>query len=183
MPDDLHYYCSNETFLSIVKHRELWLTALSLSNDRMEGKWALERYLDCFRGEKYGKRRAVRALLDIFLKNREALGVCFSEKDDLLSQWRGYADDGSGVSISFKKDALEEAMDALNSRGRLKLSKIKYGGLEEHDFVEPIYSAFEDDLETAPEVGSESFLLSVDLTDEKWDVTSRDSLKNLPISA
>ena len=32
--------------------------------------------------------------------------ICFSERGDSLSQWRGYADDGSGVCIGFRADRI-----------------------------------------------------------------------------
>ena len=32
--------------------------------------------------------------------------VCFSEKPDLLSQWRGYANNGQGICIGFSKELL-----------------------------------------------------------------------------
>ena len=37
--------------------------------------------------------------------------ICFSEEDDLLSQWRGYSDDASGVSIGFDSEILEQLTD------------------------------------------------------------------------
>lgn len=33
--------------------------------------------------------------------------TCFSEKGDLLSQWRGYANDAKGISIGFDKNILQ----------------------------------------------------------------------------
>lgn len=36
-----------------------------------------------------------------------AYGFCLSVKRDMLSQWRGYADDGMGFAIGFKKEAIE----------------------------------------------------------------------------
>ena len=38
----------------------------------------------------------------------DGLGFCLSKKGDLLSQWRGYADDAFGVSIGFEKDYLKK---------------------------------------------------------------------------
>ena len=35
----LYHYCSNDTFLSILRNSELWLSELTLSNDSMEGIW------------------------------------------------------------------------------------------------------------------------------------------------
>jgi hypothetical protein len=33
--------------------------------------------------------------------------ACFSEAGDLLSQWRGYANDAQGISIGFYKPILQ----------------------------------------------------------------------------
>ena len=34
--------------------------------------------------------------------------MCFSESEDQLSQWRGYAQNGKGLAIGFDKRILEE---------------------------------------------------------------------------
>ena len=54
--------------------------------------------------------------------------VCFSEERDLLSQWRGYANDAQGVAIGFDFTMLEKY--AQNS-GLLRLKKVKYLSSEE----------------------------------------------------
>ena len=36
--------------------------------------------------------------------------TCFSYQNDLLSQWRGYADDGRGAAIGFDLDVLKEVV-------------------------------------------------------------------------
>jgi hypothetical protein len=41
-------------------------------------------------------------------ENVDGLGFCLSEARDLLSQWRGYASNGSGVAIGFSKNYLEK---------------------------------------------------------------------------
>lgn len=46
--------------------------------------------------------------------------VCFSEKADLLSQWRGYANNGQGISIGFSKELLQKKCDDEHSIFRLE---------------------------------------------------------------
>lgn len=54
---------------------------------------------------------------------------CLSESRDMLSQWRGYADDGTGISIGFSKNYLRQ----INSRKQkcpyfsIPLFKVNYG--------------------------------------------------------
>jgi hypothetical protein len=85
--------------------------------------------------------------MDTASHDRYALGVCFSEERDLLSQWRGYAADGAGFAITFYREALERvAKDHPESK--LELTKIAYG---EQDFdkinaiVRVLHEAFGED--------------------------------------
>lgn len=57
--------------------------------------------------------------------------VCFSEKPDVLSQWRGYADDGKGCSLGFSFSQLEDYC-VIHSQV-LRLEKIEYLPLRKID--------------------------------------------------
>ena len=50
--------------------------------------------------------------------------VCFSEMPDVLSQWRGYADDGKGCCIGFSKTQLEQY--CAKNPEVLRLEKVQY---------------------------------------------------------
>lgn len=50
--------------------------------------------------------------------------LCFSEKPDSLSQWRGYADNGKGCCIGFSKEELESY--CLSTDGVLLLKQVIY---------------------------------------------------------
>ena len=50
--------------------------------------------------------------------------TCFSEAPDILSQWRGYADDGKGCCLGFSMSALQKYCDRSN--GVLRLEKVNY---------------------------------------------------------
>ncbi len=39
---NLYHYCSNASFVEIVKSRSIWLSELTLSSDYLEGKWIRE---------------------------------------------------------------------------------------------------------------------------------------------
>ncbi|WP_083792038.1 DUF2971 domain-containing protein [Roseobacter sp. GAI101] len=130
MTEELTYYCSENVFLSFLESKQLWLTSLSQSNDSAEGRWMRDYWLESFARKpspaKRLERQGAAVCMDIASHDRLALGVCFSEERDLLSQWRGYAADGTGFSITFSKKALEAvAKDHLASK--LQLTKIAYG--------------------------------------------------------
>lgn len=69
----------------------------------------------------------------------EGLGFCLSEEGDLLSQWRGYADDAKGLAIGFDRQRLEALAQSTfggDSPG-FSLYKVVYQNHEE--LVEPTY--------------------------------------------
>ena len=56
--------------------------------------------------------------------------VCFSGSKDKLSQWRGYAQDGKGISIGFDKELLEELNQI--SEFHIAFGKVIYDNPQEY---------------------------------------------------
>lgn len=140
--ETLYHYCSAETFSSIVGKNTIWLSSLSLSNDYMEGRLVaatLERLFSQsgISGEEMDLiRRAIKMAEELF----DGLGFCLSEKPDLLSQWRGYANDGQGFSIGFSKDYLEKlALSREEGEVGFRLHKVKYKPEEHEAALRPTY--------------------------------------------
>nr|WP_253944178.1 DUF2971 domain-containing protein [Pseudogemmobacter hezensis] len=65
------------------------------------------------------------------LRETVALGACFSEAGDQLSQWRGYAADGAGFAIAFDRSELEAAIPKEGEQAP-ELTNVIYGR-EAHD--------------------------------------------------
>ncbi|MCB5409443.1 DUF2971 domain-containing protein [Pseudogemmobacter faecipullorum] len=148
--DQLFHYCSPSTFWSIIKYRQLWLTSLTQSNDTAEGKWILQRWLDAFDSNnecKRVQRNGAFHSVDMTLHEVVALGACFSEAGDQLSQWRGYAADGAGFAIGFDHSELE-AVVTKHAQPSVSLSKIIYGW-DDHerrsDLFKSLHGAFSPD--------------------------------------
>lgn len=114
----LYHYCSNDTFLKIIEKSELWLSELTQSNDSMEGKWAGEVLLEAWNRLGYAPDIASKIAhsSDLSADLFGDLGFCMSRKDDLLSQWRGYAANGEGVAIGFDEEALKAAIETENTK-------------------------------------------------------------------
>jgi hypothetical protein len=80
-----------------------------LSNDTLEGKLLVESlrrlakrdHLDAYTIWELQRK------IDVFEKIFDGLGFCLSKDGDLLSQWRGYAADATGVAIGFSREYLE----------------------------------------------------------------------------
>jgi hypothetical protein len=58
----------------------------------------------------------------------EGFAFCLSEEGDLLSQWRSYGRDGSGIAIGFLPDMLTEDFGEVNFGAKFyELKKVEYG--------------------------------------------------------
>ena len=81
-------------------------------------------------------RNAMRIAEELF----DGLGFCLSENPDLLSQWRGYADDGHGFSIGFNKAYLIElAKSQKDGKDGSRLGKVLYEPTEHEAALMPRY--------------------------------------------
>lgn len=129
----VYHYCSVDTFMSIISHKTLRASNIRKSNDYHE-------VISCMGNFQIAMRNALRkyhktfpydsefqqfyyiddctaidtdALIEKAIDNESCTYycVCFSEAKDLLSQWRGYAGDGTGVAIGFRESFLRAPTD------------------------------------------------------------------------
>lgn len=128
----LYHYCSVSAFQAIAANRTLRLSDIRLSNDAKEGRRAYDRFL-----EKAMNRKLPLQIIDhirrggeVYNQNHCILAFCASENDDMLSQWRGYADDGYGFCLGLestgqfiKVEYNEGIQDSLMQNG---LDQIEY---------------------------------------------------------
>jgi hypothetical protein len=119
MPDILYHYCDVSTFMKIVESKELWLSNALTMNDRYECTWInhiidntlqsidqmkYKPFIQLFMKQYYGSQSLIKPYI-----------FCLSSEGDLLSQWRGYADDGRGVAIGFSTKQLNVEMKIPNA--------------------------------------------------------------------
>lgn len=124
----VYHYCSVETFFAIITNKCLRLSDLNKTNDYMEKKWILKLIdsllIECLKeykidvdiNEPYWYSEDINSHMEFFRRimseylsgNNPVLITCFSKEKDLLSQWRAYGDDGTGVAIGFNLDILEK---------------------------------------------------------------------------
>lgn len=146
----LYHYCSNEVFFSIVDRREIWLSSLNLSNDSMEGKLLSSVILQLASddGLQADHLRLLREQVEYLEGYFDGLGFCLSERGDLLSQWRGYAADGAGVSIGFSHRYLESlgeryraasARSTPASESGFFMSRVLYKSTEQRELLSNAY--------------------------------------------
>jgi len=139
----LYHYCSNHAFHSIIENRAIWLSSLSLSNDSMEGKLVADILARIAQsdGLDHVATQRLQESVAALEKIIDGLGFCLSEDGDLLSQWRGYAADASGVSIGYSKEYLEKLAEAIRDPEKpgFTLQKVEYEYENQECLVKPTY--------------------------------------------
>lgn len=150
----VYHYCSLDTFNLIISNKTLRVSDIAKSNDSEELKWIsnnicntvidtiLRNKVLC---KKYNidndkindiKLRIKRTTDAVFVNNSRtmlSLACCFSEMGDLLSQWRGYANDGNGISIGFNKEILMTLNSYYFTYG---FQKVEYDAKKQNQFIE-----------------------------------------------
>lgn len=79
--------------------------------------------------------------MELFEQLFDGLGFCLSEEGDLLSQWRGYASDGSGVAIGFSAEYLRWLASKSLGKDRpgFSLQQVQYDPKKQQEQIEPTY--------------------------------------------
>lgn len=144
--DTLYHYCSTSAFHSIVNNKVLWLSSLTQSNDYMEGKLVATAITRLATQDGLGTEdiRRLQMLIEVLEKTVVAFGFCLSEAGDLLSQWRGYAADATGVAIGFSKEYLvwlsEQSRSGMNSS--FSIEQVRYDRCGQDELVSPAYAEY-----------------------------------------
>ena len=129
----LYHYCSNETFKAIIESGNIWLSDISKSNDSTELISEILKQkakLSSSQTKELDQANSLIEAHDAFIY----WAFCMSEEGDLLSQWRGYGDDGRGFSIGFDEGILKESIGKIYSCVDLSFDKMIYDGDSVVDF-------------------------------------------------
>jgi hypothetical protein len=149
--ETLYHYCSTSTFISIISNNSIWLSSLSLSNDTMEGRILRKTLIQMLANGKAGEEEIghIESSLDFVENFFDGLGFCLSAEPDLLSQWRGYADDGQGFSIGFSKYYLEKMCKAKDEGDfTFFLSKVLYEPSEHEQELIALYRIIKEQIDS-----------------------------------
>lgn len=85
--------------------------------------------------------RRLRDTIRILEQMADGLGFCLSEDGDLLSQWRGYAGDATGVAIGFSTEYLKWLSEKSigGADPGFTLQKVEYDPSAHESHIEPTY--------------------------------------------
>lgn len=130
----LYHYTSVKTIDLIIKNRCIWATDVTKLNDRKEQKiWfeIFDKVIESFASkEDYDLHKEIIGEICIeienYKNNYDSFISSFSEKEDLLSQWRAYGDNGEGICIAFDIREFLDMLYADNKNPNLYNGKLDY---------------------------------------------------------
>lgn len=187
-----YHYCSVSTFYNMIKNQSIWLSDVSKSNDSQELKWflteaevvlhkiwdslILERKQAGYTDDPVEIQNLYSSIVQaLHTESVKCWAFCLSEKRDDLGQWRGYADDGKGLSVGFN----QVPFHALGVEAAFKLGKgdikddekflaprfgaVKYGEVGLPNFESMIRARLNISKEMAPSAIRDKILTKVDL--------------------
>lgn len=111
----IYHYTSQTGLIGIVTNKCIWATSIHHLNDATEFDYAraiMKRVIN--EKPKEGAGAALSDSLTSRLDGAARINLfvaCFSEKADLLSQWRAYCPNGNGYSIGFEYGQLTDQMN------------------------------------------------------------------------
>ena len=143
--DTIYHYCSTDTFMNIIKKKQLWLTDISKMDDSAEENWAFSLIKSVYEDNKNTSEIYPQDCFEGVAKSLTACSrkfiSCFSEEADILSQWRAYADDGAGFSMGFSVEKLKVTKNIINfddhpsDPTKIYLLKVLYEQDKQKEFI------------------------------------------------
>lgn len=125
LPPVLYHYTTAAGALAILQSAELWATDVRFMNDSDEMTHAIRVMLSdaCDLPCRAESAAALKQILTALSDSRDGFfAACLSANGDLLSQWRGYADDGLGYAIGLRTEALLRNVRGTQRNGLLRVS-------------------------------------------------------------
>lgn len=154
----LYHYTNLGGALGIVQNHDLWLTHSRYSNDDEEMSFGhkvvsavVRQKLEEHRGDQ--ERLAYLNRLAELVEAPVPQGVyvcCFCMKDDLLSQWRSYGANGTGVSLEFDPSGFQAMTGPECPHGLLRFWRVFYDHGEQQTIIANVLRLVWDQYEGQP---------------------------------
>lgn len=176
----LYHYTDAKGLYGILKSKTLWASSYQFLNDATEFEYAFDLIKDVYPQEdsnpSIGPMSDFRIAENIRKERYNYISDClfvvsFSEKDDLLGQWRAYAGPYSGYSLGFRSSKLDAHKNAklvaCNYDKGKQLEDIK-------DLIEKLSAVIRESFELPPESGEQNRRNSFDkLISQRLDASKK----------
>lgn len=146
LPDNLYHYSGPAGCIGIISNGKFWATQIEYMNDSKEVWHAVELAEKFIKSEQKIpsniKEETLRELDFITKGVIKTFIVSFSERNDLLSQWRAYCPNG-GASIGFCPEKLNKSLEESNDGGsRFELIKCLYTKKDQDEKIEQFFQNY-----------------------------------------
>ena len=134
----LYHYTDLNGLVGIVEKQDLWLNHSRYSNDAEEmthGLSIAKNAMDHAIARKVHDATDLEALSTLTSQAEGVYICCFCEKDNLLSQWRGYGANGTGMSLQFAPKEFADVAGPENTHGLLRFWKVFYQPATQADII------------------------------------------------
>jgi hypothetical protein len=116
-PEVVYHYCGPDGLLGILRARQIWATSMRHLNDTSEQRYAAAQIRAVVKRIAWETSADPAALPVAPLIDRAeevtSYVACFSERDDLLSQWRAYTPAEGGFAVGIQTSVLSSGGDWL----------------------------------------------------------------------
>lgn len=112
IPQDLYHYTTIEGFKGIIENNEIWMSNLFYLNDKSEYKFGVEllkKHLESYKNG-FSILKATKYYVEAlesaikYIEGKDSIFILsLTANNNLLSQWRGYTNNGIGINLGFNK--------------------------------------------------------------------------------
>lgn len=132
IPDLIFHFTNPQGLIGIAVSHKIWASNADFLNDSSEPNYALRVLQASFQEIEHSLRRgsaaerALHGFWDLAMNEYKVQGphiyvFCFSEHDDLLSQWRSYGGHGAGYALGFSGRRLSQFIRAGDGQYLVKI--------------------------------------------------------------
>ena len=139
--ETVYHYCPVESFFSILSTKIIWLSNVNSMNDFHENIWADKFVIAELRKLiEVAGQESVNAAWEIYQRSKPNPFIfCLSGEPDILSQWRGYASDGTGIAIGINANSLTKnrhhPMHNITKSMSLTLNQVVYNEKQQEKII------------------------------------------------
>ena len=147
-PSTVYHYTSAEGLFGILESNSIWATDCRFLNDASESQVGVAKAKEICRTRRFSQTSAY--LEEFYRQVLTVLGVespepnfvfSLSEREDDLTQWRTYANDGLGFTVGFSSANLLE--NSQDNNAEFEFSKVYYLSRGQEKAVKDAFDEFE----------------------------------------
>lgn len=159
-PAHVYHYTTAEGLYGILESNAVWAADCRFLNDTSESQVGVAKAREISRSRRFSNKtpQLVEFYRDLggFLR-RESPEPNFvfslSEREDDLTQWRTYANDGMGFTVGFSSEKLLE--NSQDNEGAFEFSKVLYGSREQDTLLRDLFNNFENKIKAIEPTASD----------------------------